>query len=119
MSLLLVGPSQTGKTKWARCLGKHIYFNTYFNLDKFDADAKYAIFDDIPFDFMKYQYKGWWGGQEEFECTDKYRKKITISWGRPCIILMNDQEYEKACLLWDQSWMDANVVMYTVRRNLF
>jgi DNA replication protein DnaC len=31
--LILIGPTQTGKTQWARSLGKHSYFQSMFSLD--------------------------------------------------------------------------------------
>lgn len=58
------------------------------NLDTFDVEAEYGIFDDFDFAFLPNK-KCWWGGQEEFTVTDKYRKKKTITWGKPVIYLTN------------------------------
>lgn len=89
-SLIIWGPSRTGKTVWARSLGRQIYMNGHLNIDKYDDEADYAIFDDISGGFQFFpSYKGWLGCQEEFECTDKYRAKTTIYWGRPTIMCMN------------------------------
>jgi hypothetical protein len=64
--------------------------NGHLNIDKYDDEADYAIFDDISGGFQFFpSYKGWLGCQEEFECTDKYRAKTTIYWGRPTIMCMN------------------------------
>lgn len=99
-----------GKTEWARCLDKHIYWNGFFNLDKFVDDAKYAIFDDIQWDSFKYSYKQWLGAQREFECTDKYRHKKTVYWGKPCILLLNPAEYEVYRANWDANWIEGNCI---------
>lgn len=92
-SLCLIGPSRTGKTVWARSLGKHFYFGGNFDMGqlKWDAgDVNYAIFDDIH--SLKYwpAYKFWLGAQETFTVTDKYKGKATFDWGRPCIYLNNN-----------------------------
>jgi hypothetical protein len=86
----LVGSSRTGKTAWARSLGTHAYFNTYFNLAVLNAEtAKYAIFDDLA-DWRGFSsYKAWLGCQWEFAVTDKYKHKQQLIWGRPCIVLAN------------------------------
>lgn len=66
-----------------------MYFNGMFNLEKWDDDAAYAIFDDFP-DWSTFRhYKQFLGAQSEFEITDKYRRKRTVRWGKPCILLSN------------------------------
>ena len=48
-SLVLYGPSQTGKTTWARSLGAHIYqVGLLSGSECMKApDVEYAVFDDI------------------------------------------------------------------------
>ena len=75
-SLILHGPSRTGKTQWARSIGPHLYFNGYFNMDQLTTNAEYAIFDDFE-DWSTFkQYKQWLGAQQQFVVTDKYKKKL-------------------------------------------
>lgn len=105
-ALVVWGPTRTGKTQWARSLGQHTYMSTLFNADDIDTECEYAIFDDIPIEFMKNSYKAWFGkclhnilslhlllttlstigAQETFTITDKYQKKRTITnWSKPFI----------------------------------
>jgi len=86
---MLVGPTRLGKTEWARSIGRHIYMCGLFNVDMWDAQAKYIVIDDISFDFMGGARKSLWGGQKEFTVTGKYRKNRTVKWGKPMIFLCN------------------------------
>lgn len=91
-SLVLIGPSRTGKTEWARSLGKHMYFNNLINLDEWNEDADYIVLDDFNKDITKYFpcWKCFFGGQKRFTLTDKYRGKKTVNWGKPMIWLSNE-----------------------------
>nr|DAI24652.1 MAG TPA: Geminivirus Rep catalytic domain [Genomoviridae sp.] len=112
-SLILWGQSQIGKTLVARSFGRHCYFNDMFNLDEFDDDAEYAVFDDIPGGFKAFNYKGWLGAQHQFNATDKYKRKQTIIWNRPCVFLCNDDPMEK----WaggDTAWLRKNAIVVEV-----
>lgn len=96
LSLILIGETRTGKTAWARSLGRHMYFNTYFNLDMWDDEAEYAVFDDFDKEGKKLeeyfpQWKCWFGAQEEFTVTDKYRRKDDKKWGKPIIFITNNK----------------------------
>ncbi|KAG1884935.1 hypothetical protein F4604DRAFT_1918604 [Suillus subluteus] len=107
-SLVLYGATRLGKTLWARSLmGKHVYFSLLFNLDQYEDDVDYAIFDDLQ-GGMEYwpAYKGWLGGQMRFNVTDKYRHKVKIDWGRPCIYLANsDPQCDPKV---DIEWLNGN-----------
>lgn len=119
MSLLLWGRSKTGKTKWSRSLAKHAYFGGLFSLDELenDEDVEYAIFDDIQGGFKYFPgYKSWLGQQEEFYCTDKYRKKKHIKWGKPCIWIMNENPYTQEV---DIDWLERNCVIVHIDKPLF
>lgn len=92
-SLVLIGPSRTGKTCWARSLrSNHMYFNNLLNLDDWDENADLIILDDFSPEFTKYlpAWKCFFGGQKEFTLTDKYRGKKTVHWGKPMIWLANE-----------------------------
>lgn len=114
LSLIIWGPSRTGKTQLARSLGKHVYWNGYFNLSDFDDTVQYAIFDDWE-DWTKFtQYKQWLGAQEQFTATDKYMRKRTIHWGKPCIVLSNSEPNFS-----DTDWISANTFKLHVRGCLY
>lgn len=116
-SLLLVGPTRIGKTIWARSLGIHIYWNGMTDLSTFRADAKYIIFDDVPFEFFPNR-KQWLGAQKEFTATDKYRRKTTLTWGKPCIYIVNPEDNPHNSPLWNP-WFEQNVVTVYLRSRLY
>ena len=95
-SLILIGASRSGKTEWARSLGKHMYFNNLLNLDNWDESADYIVLDDFSNDIIKYLpcWKCFFGGQREFTLTDKYRGKRTVKWGKPMIWLSNEDLFK-------------------------
>lgn len=119
-SLVLLGPSRTGKTELARSLGHHIYWNGYYNLDKYDETAEFAIFDDIPWDRFHYMAKQWLGAQKEFETTDKYRRKMTIVWGKPSIYISNDDPRKHKDMTDDmKAWLQENVIYQIINDRLY
>lgn len=84
--------------------------NGHLNIDKYDDEADYAIFDDISGGFQFFpSYKGWLDCQEEFECTDKYRAKTTIYWGRPTIMCMNSDPLADPHV--DVAWLMLNCMI--------
>lgn len=60
------------------------------DLQLWDNQADYLIYDDIPFSptFMK----GMWGGQGQLTMTDKFKKKFTVVWGKPFIFICNPED---------------------------
>lgn len=111
-SLMVISPSRYGKTEWARSLDSdHSYFNGMFNLDDFKENSKYAIFDDISWEWLRWQ-KGFIGAQRQFTITDKYRKKRTVSWGKSCIILLNE-------LPELTDWHRANLIIIELGNKLY
>jgi hypothetical protein len=113
-SLILWGPTRTGKTAWARSIGHHMYFGGMFDLSLWDGTAEYAIFDDITDITKFYHYKQWLGAQEQFTTTDKYRKKCTVKWGKPCILLSNFLPNH-----WDMDWIRGNCIVVQVHNSLY
>lgn len=97
-----------------------MYFNSLFNLDDWNPDAEYIIFDDFPWDQLKRWMKQFFGAQYEFVLTDKYRKKKTVKWGKPCIFLGNDDNDPKmqaTPLEWQ--WLEMNVFYHTLTSRLY
>ncbi|QGH72418.1 MAG: Rep protein [CRESS virus sp. ctpVY4] len=89
-----------------------MYFNGMFNLDSWDIDAEYAVFDDWE-DWTKfYLFKQFLGAQQEFDITDKYRRKTRVRWGKPCIVLSNDLPSFYGA---HGAWCDANTILVVLR----
>lgn len=96
-SLILWGESLHGKTDLARHLGPHIHWERDYRLqsllDVGTENIDYLIIDDIDWssDLLRGSaYKAWLGGQHHFIATDKWVKKLDITWGKPCIFLCNE-----------------------------
>lgn len=120
VSLLLIGGSRLGKTEWARHIGLHNYWCGQFNMDGFREDVKYAVFDDFGgFKFFP-MWKCWLGAQKEFAMTDKYRKKMTLKWGKACIWLCNPEDDPRVDLNASQKeWFDINVKTVYLFKKLY
>jgi hypothetical protein len=111
-SLILCSPSRYGKTEWARSLGTHAYFNCMVNFEPgWDTDISYLILDDFLWEYVPNK-KCFFGSQQEFTLTDKYRKKFTVKWGKVLIYLCNE--------LPDlDSWYYDNTVIINLTNKLF
>lgn len=116
MSLIVYGPSRMGKTEWARSLGHHAYFGGMFSLDEYDGTQTYAVFDDVGFKYCP-SYKSWLGQQLEFYCTDKYRQKKLVKWGKPVIWVTNEEVPMSPDI--DTDWLDKNCYCVRVDSPLF
>lgn len=86
----IIGPSRTGKTKWATSFGKPLYFNSSVNYREWpkDDDWTHLVLDDIPGNHI-YPWKALIGSQESFVVTQKYLKQTTIRHGKPVIVCSN------------------------------
>lgn len=85
-----------------------MYFSALFNLDNLDEEADYAVFDDIQGGFEYFpSYKSWLGGQDEFTCTDKYKHKRNVKWGKPTIWCCNYNPRTASGV--DLDWLEGNV----------
>lgn len=93
-----------------------MYFNKYFNLKKWDGDKKYIIFDDFCWDNFKAWYKQFFGGQKEFEMTDKYCAKKTLYWGKPCIYIVNTLDFGND---FDYVWYKENTIEVYIKNKLY
>ncbi|QCO93523.1 replication-associated protein [Gopherus associated circular DNA virus 4] len=121
-SLMLVGPSKTGKTEWARSLGRHMYFRENFSLDDWDDDADYVIFDDLPMEKVP-GWKVWLGSMGEMVLYDRYRPKMKKYWGpkKCCIILCNPGVDWRYSEIWkgENEWCTINVEVINITQNLY
>ncbi|UDN67454.1 replication-associated protein [robinz virus RP_389] len=119
LSLLLCGASRLGKTQWARSLGPHMYMCGQFNLDDWDETAKYIVLDDFNIKFFP-QWKSFFGAQECFVLSDKYRKKRTVTWGKTCIWLCNRDGDPRGVISGAElEWLRSNAVIYDLFSPLF
>lgn len=117
---MLWGPTRLGKTEWARSLGPHVFWSQNFNITRPVDDVDYAVFDDMG--GLKYlpTWKAWLGQQKEFECTDKYKGKRTVKWGRPTIWVSNkDPRHEFGLDADDVEWLDNNCTFIHVTDRLY
>nr|AIY33770.1 replication-associated protein [Eragrostis minor streak virus] len=90
-SIYICGPTRTGKTTWARSLGRHNYYNSVLDFTHYDPQAEYNVIDDVPFKYCP-QWKALVGAQRDYIVNPKYGKKKKIKGGIPSIILTNDDE---------------------------
>nr|AVH79973.1 replication-associated protein [Alfalfa leaf curl virus] len=111
LTLIIEGPTKTGKTAWARSLGLHNYFCGGIDFSAWNNHALYNVIDDIPFQFLPCK-KELLGCQKDFTVNEKYRKKTRIPGGIPTIILCNpDQSYKIALEASDMyQWSTENVI---------
>nr|UBJ26229.1 replication-associated protein [Giant panda feces-associated gemycircularvirus] len=131
-SLVLYGPSRTGKTSWARSLGRHAYFERLFSGKEAlaeMADAKYAVFDDCSIDHMP-GWKSWFGAQMTVGVRPLYRDAVYVRWGKPIIWccnrdpridMRNDIDNERSHKWYqdDIDWIEANCIFVHVAEPIF
>jgi len=113
-SLILWGESLHGKTDLARALGEHVHFGNDFSLSELILkgvdNIEYGVLDDLDWTdaiLKGNKYKAWLGAQEHFICTDKFLRKESITWGKPCIFLSNDDP-TVALKPSDYKWVQKN-----------
>jgi hypothetical protein len=92
-SIIIEGESRTGKTCWARAIGRHNYVMGHFDLNprKYSNQAEYNVIDDVPPNKLKH-WKELIGAQRDWQSNCKYRKPAIIQGGIPAIILCNKGE---------------------------
>nr|CRI68489.1 Replication protein [Pepper huasteco yellow vein virus] len=127
LSLVVEGPSRTGKTLWARSLGPHNYICGHMDLSPkiYSNNAWYNVIDDIPPHYVKH-FKEFMGAQRDWQSNCKYGKPIQIKGGIPTIFLCNPgpqssyKEYlneEKNRSLND--WVQKNAIYVTIEEAIF
>jgi len=87
--LCLIGPTRLGKTLVARSFGRHSYFHGNWNINQYDPDALYNVFDDIKGQLDGFDFTSFMGAQSDISVTDKYHHKKTYANGKPAIYLSN------------------------------
>lgn len=119
-SLVIISDSRYGKTQWARSLGAHVYWNSYYSLDSFDTSRDYIVIDDLTWERIP-AWKALFGSQREFVLTDKYRKKSCFkNWGKPAIFCINhDCDYRRGRSRDELRWLNENVVFCELNNKLF
>lgn len=129
---MLYGPSRTGKTSWARSLGKHAFFERLFSGKEAlaeMADAEYAVFDDCSIDHMP-GWKSWFGAQMTIGVRALYRDAVYVRWGKPIIWCCNrdpridmrvdiNNERSHKWFEDDIDWIEANCMFVHVAEPIF
>jgi len=135
-SLVLFGESRTGKTSWARSLGRHVFFSELFSgamAEMITDDIKYAVFDDIRGGITFFHgWKAWLGCQAEFNNKALYRDPAPIKWGRPsiwcankdpreemCYYVMGERHFHKGYGQEDIDWLNANCIFVEITSPIF
>nr|QTT61843.1 replication-associated protein [Opuntia virus 2-DBG_56] len=94
-SIIIEGNSRTGKTCWARALGKHNYLSGHldFNANVYSNEVEYNVIDDVAPTYLKMKHwKELIGAQRDWQSNCKYGKPVQIKGGIPAIILCNPGE---------------------------
>jgi len=96
-----------------------MYFCGLFNLDDWDDEAKYIVFDDVDIKFFPL-WKFFFGCQKRGTVVDKYRKKRTVTNGRPCIWLCNEDIDPFGSLSRAAGeWLSVNAIVFRYDYPLF
>ncbi|AAU29404.1 rep protein [Corchorus yellow vein virus - [Hoa Binh]] len=127
ISIIIEGPSRTGKTLWARSLGPHNYLCGHLDLSPkvYSNNAWYNVIDDVDPHFLKHM-KEFMGAQRDWQSNCKYGKPIQIKGGIPTIFLCNpgpqssykeffEEEKNKAI----NDWAKKNSIYITITEPLY
>lgn len=119
-SLILYGPSRTGKSCWARSLGPHIYQTCQLSIPDLlgKCDERFVILDDFPESSLEKEllpfYKSLFGCQPSITLRALYRNPKLIEWNVPVVWLCNNLPAFP-----DPDWMRENCVIVQIRNKLF
>ena len=129
LSLILEGPSRTGKTEWARSLGHHNYLSGHldFNSNCFSNSAVYNVIDDVSPSYLKMKHwKELLGAQSDWQSNCKYGKPVQIKGGKPAIVICNPgEDFSFSFFLGKpendplREWTLKNVIFVTICNPLF
>nr|WLS55750.1 replication-associated protein [Tomato leaf curl Karnataka virus]WLS55756.1 replication-associated protein [Tomato leaf curl Karnataka virus] len=133
ISIVIEGDSRTGKTMWARCLGRHSYLCGHLDLSPkvYSNDAWYNVIDDVDPHYLKH-FKEFMGAQRDWQSNTKYGKPVMIKGGIPTIFLCNkgpnssykeylDEEKNAALKLWaikNADFITLEEPLYSGRENI-
>lgn len=99
-----------------------MYFRENFNIDDWDEEASYVVFDDMPMDKVP-GWKVWLGSMGDMVLYDRYRPKMKVCWGpkKCCIILCNPGVDWRYSDIWkkEHEWCEANVDVIEVNNRLY
>nr|AKS48121.1 replication initiator protein [Rhynchosia yellow mosaic virus] len=127
ISVVIEGDSRTGKTMWARALGRHNYLCGHLDLSAkvYSNDAWYNVIDDVDPHYLKH-FKEFMGAQKDWQSNVKYGKPTHIKRGIPTIFLCNPgprssyKEYlDEANNASLKVWALKNAEFYTLQAPLF
>nr|WGT85325.1 hypothetical Rep protein [Beet curly top Iran virus] len=115
-SLYICGPSRTGKTQWARSLGRHHYMSgMVLDWSLYDIDhTTYHIIDDIRYQKIQQElFKSIIGCNEDYSVWIKHKPNLVIPGGRPCIAITNpDMDWIPCMSESMKDWFYANCDVY-------
>jgi len=106
--LCIIGDSKLGKTLVARSFGPHSYFHGNWNVEQYNPDALYNIFDDIKGQLDGFDFRSFMGAQSDITVTDKYHKKRTVKNGKPAVYLSNFDPLTTRRGRENRDWLVAN-----------
>lgn len=114
--LVLVGPTQLGKTAWARSVARHIFWRGAVNLKDWDDEAKLIIIDDIDWQWIPSKKQLLCNGGQA--CLNgKYMATKTVVQNKKVIYCCNEAPE------WTESerefWLPANAVVVHVHKKLY
>lgn len=94
--LVLIGPSRTGKTKWAESFGKPFSMSKRWNMASYCADATHVVVNDVDARSFGVSGESYWrevlGCQEEFDASDRYAKTERLLWNFACVWTCNPDQ---------------------------
>jgi hypothetical protein len=122
-SLVLVGPTRTGKTVLALSLGPNpISMDGCWNMDNYYPDASHVVVNDV--DARKFGPSGFsfWkqvlGCQQWVDVFDRYTKTKRLKWGFPCVWTCNAEDdprqYSEV-----RDYLQSNAVVVDVTNRLY
>ena len=123
-TLIVISPTRYGKTQWARSItADHTYMSTEWNPDQVDEEKRLLIFDDIPMSELlpRQRWKAFFGMQQEFDITGKYRgsRHILRGWKGFIFCCNEDPRYEENVSEAQRNYITANSIIVELEDKLY